>query len=82
MKSEIKIGHLGVPLNLIMKTRLCALFHSCANKTNFHMKISALSFAIVMWFKATRKWPIDKQCQKNSSVYFVSVDRQVRYAIT
>ena len=33
-------------------------FHSYANKTNFHMKSFALSFAFIVWFTATRKWRI------------------------
>ena len=33
-------------------------FHSCANKTNFHMKRFALSLGFIMRFTATRKWPI------------------------
>ena len=33
-------------------------FHSCANKTNFHMESFAISLAYKMRFTATRKWPI------------------------
>ena len=40
---------------VIMKIR----FHSYANKSNFHMKSFALSFAFVIRFKATRKWSIE-----------------------
>ena len=55
-----------VALNLI-KERLLALvsimkisFHSCANKTNFHMKSFALSLALVMVeVQAIRKRPIN-----------------------
>ena len=34
------------------------IFHSYANKTNFHMKSFALSLAFIMRLTATRKWPI------------------------
>ena len=33
-------------------------FHSYANKTNFHKKIIALSFAFTLRFTGTRKWLI------------------------
>ena len=33
-------------------------FHSYANKTNFHLKSFALSFAFIVRFTANRKWPI------------------------
>ena len=33
-------------------------FHSYANKTNFHIKSFALSFAFIVRFTATRKWPV------------------------
>ena len=35
------------------------IFHSYANKTNFHMKSFALSLAFIVRFIATRKWPIE-----------------------
>ena len=34
------------------------IFFLYSNKTNFHMKSSALSLAFIMRFTATRKWPI------------------------
>ena len=34
------------------------IFHSYANKTNFHIKSFALSLAFRVRFTATRKWPI------------------------
>ena len=63
----IPMGHFRVALNLIMKPRLSAKFllrklvfiHEYANKTNFHMKIFALSLAFIMRFTATRKWTIE-----------------------
>ena len=38
-------------------------FHSCANKTNCHMKSFALSLALIMRLTATRKWP--KECRES-----------------
>ena len=34
------------------------VFIHSVNKTTFHMKSFALSLAVVMKFKATRKWPV------------------------
>ena len=42
-------------------------FHSCANKTNFHIKSFALSLAFVMRFTAARKWPIPAVCKRSIS---------------
>ena len=54
-----------------MKARLNAkfllwkwVFYWYANKTNFHIKSFALSFAFIMRFTATRKWPIGKGAGK------------------
>ena len=47
-------------------------FHLNANKTNFHMKSSALSLAFIMRFTATRKWPIVFLCLHVCIMYILN----------
>ena len=52
------MGHFRVAMNLFMKARLWKLVLFACEWNYFHNKNFARSLALIMRFKATRKWPI------------------------